>query len=664
MLLPQHMRYTLHVTKSWDELVSLLRKLEGSEQPSTSHKSLIKTEPEQSDVNWLSNSRFGGSRNDNRPNSNRNNGPSRHSNNGRRGNNQSGRNSNRPQEKRSPRRDRNREKCSYCNKYNHSYDVCRSRLRDDEERRGKQPKDSSFNSRSNDQRSNNSRQAHSNTLNADQLFPFPDLSGLSINDVENYTVQLDIDDKPKKKALIKVPTYITLHGSTMASDALDIAALIDTGASHSFISPRALSLRHREIIERTSKNSPHYVSTTYRINSATGSYECPCLEARCYVKIGNWSGFHWFIITSRVQSQDAILGNDFLTQHAANIDYASKAVSVSGQHIACIPGDQSNVSAQPKTIAAIAAIAVPATQTPPPTDQFNSKPISNNVTAKPAPFKVALDHPVTIKPNCQQVIRIQRDSTQQSPFCTDKPVLFEPDPIVPLAHQIMFARSALRADQDIFCIALNPSHEPITLDVNTVIGTLESDIEDTASIAGPSQSALKNVSAIRTGPNLDSSQRTKVYDILARNREAFHWPNSKLGVCALVEHRIHTGDHPPVVQRQYPIPHAAREILREQVKDMLKDGSISESQSAWKSPALLIKKKLPDGSIKYRFCVDLRKVNAISQKDNYPLPRIDEMADALAGSEFFSIFDVESGDRTGRPLQHRLFHRQSPIRVQ
>ena len=57
MLLPQHMRYTLHVTKSWDELVSLLRKLDGSEQPSTSHKSLIKTEPEQSYVNWLSNSR-------------------------------------------------------------------------------------------------------------------------------------------------------------------------------------------------------------------------------------------------------------------------------------------------------------------------------------------------------------------------------------------------------------------------------------------------------------------------------------------------------------------------------------------------------------------------------------------------------------------------------
>ena len=143
-LLPQHFKYTVHVTKTWDELVSLLRRLEGSEQPSTSQTPLIKTE--QSDLNWLSNARLGGPNNDSRPNNNNrsSNGSSRRSNNRRRYN-QSGRNNDRPhQDKRSPRRDGNREKCSYCHKPNHSYDVCRTRLRHDEERRERPPKDSSY----------------------------------------------------------------------------------------------------------------------------------------------------------------------------------------------------------------------------------------------------------------------------------------------------------------------------------------------------------------------------------------------------------------------------------------------------------------------------------------------------------------------------------------
>ena len=54
---------------------------------------------------------------------------------------------------------------------------------------------------------------------------------------------------------------------------------------------------------------------------------------------------------------------------------------------------------------------------------------------------------------------------------------------------------------------------------------------------------------------------------------------------------------------------------------------------------MLVRKK--DNS--WRFCVDYRKLNAITQQDAYPLPRIDESLDALSGSKYFSTLDLISG---------------------
>ena len=112
-----------------------------------------------------------------------------------------------------------------------------------------------------------------------------------------------------------------------------------------------------------------------------------------------------------------------------------------------------------------------------------------------------------------------------------------------------------------------------------------------------------------------------------------------IGRTHITQHEIKTGDATPIKQRPRRIPLKLRDQVEQQKAEMLRDGVIEESTSPWCSPIVMVRKK--DGS--YRFCVDLRAVNSVTQGMSHPLPRVDDALDTLSGAKYFSSLDMASG---------------------
>lgn len=155
----------------------------------------------------------------------------------------------------------------------------------------------------------------------------------------------------------------------------------------------------------------------------------------------------------------------------------------------------------------------------------------------------------------------------------------------------------------------------------------------------------KLLAEININPLSTEKERQPLFRLCQKFEEVFYLKGDKLSFTKGITHKIPTPDNlPPINQKNYRLPQTHKEIINENIQELLENNIIEHSNSPWNSPLLVVDKKPgPDGHKKHRVVVDFRKLNAHTIGDAYPLPRIDDILDQLSQSKYFTTLDLASG---------------------
>ena len=136
-------------------------------------------------------------------------------------------------------------------------------------------------------------------------------------------------------------------------------------------------------------------------------------------------------------------------------------------------------------------------------------------------------------------------------------------------------------------------------------------------------------------------QAERARSLLKEYHDIFSLDKHDTGHTKATKHKIvlKDPDTSPFKERFHRIPPPQLDEVCAHLKMMLDAGMIRPSNSPWCNAVVLVRKK--DGSL--RFCIDFRRLNALTIKDSHPLPRICETLESLAGTAHYSTIDMNSG---------------------
>lgn len=220
-----------------------------------------------------------------------------------------------------------------------------------------------------------------------------------------------------------------------------------------------------------------------------------------------------------------------------------------------------------------------------------------------------------------------------------------------LVTEVLVARVLCRVEKGMLPLrVINVTSEELILRKGMTIGTLCTDVQigDSAvnylgslkdSVEQPwtAEVLLQNLGLNNRG--LEPTQLQAVQELLSNYLTVFSKSDTDLGRTHRTLHQIDTGDAKPIKLAPRRVPLHLQQEVADHVKQMQEGGIIRPSCSPWAAPVVPVRKK--DGSL--RFCVDYRKLNDVTRKDAYPLPRIDDALDSLTHAQWFSTLDLASG---------------------
>ena len=219
------------------------------------------------------------------------------------------------------------------------------------------------------------------------------------------------------------------------------------------------------------------------------------------------------------------------------------------------------------------------------------------------------------------------------------------------SYGLVIARVLVSSDTDnkeVYVRVFNPYNRDIVVRKHSVMAVFEPvnfissriPVEEVCNIGCGSKNDevpdfLRNV--FKDGcEHLDDEQIEKFKEFIVCRTKAFADPSKPVERAKLGKHFIKLQDEMPFKEAVRRVPIFKREIMDEEIRKLAEQGLIEKSVSPWSSALVLVQKK--DKS--WRLCVDYRKLNSRTIKDAYPIPRVADDLDSLAGSKWFSSLDL------------------------
>ncbi|XP_075454672.1 uncharacterized protein LOC142493868 [Ascaphus truei] len=189
----------------------------------------------------------------------------------------------------------------------------------------------------------------------------------------------------------------------------------------------------------------------------------------------------------------------------------------------------------------------------------------------------------------------------------------------------------------------NISPYPMTIDRRQTLGRIypvTSEEEASTELARSSPATIAPALEFDFGDSpLPDEWRKRLQDELHDRRGVFSTGDMDVGCSRSAHHTIRLSDATPFRERSRRLASKDADEVRGLIDEMKTAGIVRESRSPYASPIVVVRKK--NGTV--RLCVDYRTLNNRTIPDQYTLPRIEDLLNALTGSKWFSVLDLRSG---------------------
>ena len=444
---------------------------------------------------------------------------------------------------------------------------------------------------------------------------------------------------------------------------LKIRALFDTGATNTVISPRALALLH---------SPPECLPYDRSYGGASPDIKIP---SQGVVQLPFRIGDQLYQYRAVVADIDGplIIGADFMMEHEMQLRFTRKGGSVKDS----VNNTTFKLHIEKRHMAQWVKTRITECIQPGQEKMVTARMVNCHHRARPPPGEGGMLEPVTsLRAKGALVPYVYMNAHTDTPITVyntgDEPLWLDAGTILGCwTPAKILSRISQDQDQDEDAVA-NPDQFDVTLPKedqgyesdDSDVYESETEDSDTDSLPSstesePDESDDELQSEARThfckkqyadppshledlvqrSDLVSKKQKAQLMNLLQSYQDVMVDPRSPLGRTPLVEHKIDTGDAMPIRQAMRPPAKSLAGASEAEIQKMLDQGLIRPSDSPWASPVVLVRKK--DGTI--RFCVDYRRLNEVTRKDAYPLPRIDACFDCLGRSTWFCTLDLRSG---------------------